>query len=292
MLGDSLGNDWLLWPPALQLLNFPSPQQQEQEPGPLVRYEYPSIPQLRLAARRLRPSRSVMEGSGEGSGGQENGSGASPRVIFVRRCYMMAGLFSINTAIPAIILSEVIPPHTDLIMPGFICAMVSLMVLFVFCLSAKLRKFYWFSFIMAGLFVSLAGLGVNLLLVERNIVRVCSALLAASAMTVICYCAGAWLPKIILPGEKTMFLLLVIFVMASIFVMTVFIFTDNWIYQLVYFSLLATLLIPASVYHAQVVHSRRFQLPEYEFVICAVNVYLHFLLFFAAFYFVIWPTKW
>ncbi|XP_033173881.1 uncharacterized protein LOC117150870 isoform X2 [Drosophila mauritiana] len=258
MLGGSLRNDWVICPPALQLLNFPSPQQQEQAPGTLARYEHPSIHQLRLAPRRLRPQRSVLEGGG--SRGLENGNGDSSKTIFVRRCYMMAGLFSITTTILAIILS-------------------------------KLRRFYWYSFIMAGLFVSLAGLGVILLL-ERNLARVCFALLVASAMTVICYFAGAWIPKIILPGERTMFLLLVIFVMGAIFVMTMFIFTDNWIYQFVYFTLLATLLIPASVYHAQVVHSRRFQVPDYEFVICAVNIYLHFLLFFAAFYFVIWAPKW
>lgn len=290
MLGGSLRNDWVICPPALQLLNFPLPQQQEQAPGTLVRYEHPSIHQLRLAPRRLRARRSVVEG--EGSRGLDNGNGDSSKIIFVRRCYMMAGLFSTTTAILAIILSKVIPPEADLIMAGFISAMVSLMFLFVFCILTKLRRFYWYSFIMAGLFVSLAGLGVILLLLDRNLARVCIALLVASAMTVVCYFAGAWIPKIILPGERTMFLLLVIFVMSSIFVMTMYIFTDNWIYQLVYFTLLATLLIPASVYHAQVVHSRRFQLPDYEFVICAVNIYLHFLLFFAAFYFVIWAPKW
>ncbi|EDW52196.1 uncharacterized protein LOC6611750 [Drosophila sechellia] len=289
MLGGSLRNDWVICPPALQLLNFPSPQQQEQAPGTLVRYEHPSIHQLRLAPRRLRPQRSVLEDGG--SRGLENGNVDSSKTIFVRRCYMMAGLFSITTTILAIILSKVIPPEADLMMAGFISAMVSLMFLFVFCILTKLRRFYWYSFIMAGLFVSLAGLGVILLL-ERNLARVCFDLLVASAMTVICYFAGAWIPKIILPGERTMFLLLVIFVMGSIFVMTMFILTDNWIYQIVYFTLLATLLIPASVYHAQVVHSRRFQLPDYEFVICAVNIYLHYLLFFAAFYFVIWAPKW
>ncbi|EDV58299.1 uncharacterized protein LOC6542778 [Drosophila erecta] len=290
MLGGSLGNDCVLWPAALQLLNFPSPQQQEQTSGPLVRYEYPSIPQLRLAHRRLRAPRSVV--GGEGAGGQETGNGASSKVIFVRRCYMMAGLYCIKAALLVIILSKAIPPDADLTMAGFICAMVSLMVLFVLSISARLRRIYWFSFIMAGLFVSLAGLGVSLLLLERNLVRVCIALLVASAMTVICYIAGAWLPKMFLPGERTMFLLLVIYALASIFVMTMLIFTDKWIYQLAYFTLLATLLVPASVYHAQVVHSRRFQLPDYEFVICAVNVYLHFLLFFAALYFVIWAPKW
>jgi len=59
-----------------------------------------------------------------------------------------------------------------------------------------------------------------------------------------------------------------------------------------YFIFLAIMVIPTALYHAQVVHGRRFKLPVYEFVICAVTVYLHFLLSFTAFYYLIWTPRW
>ncbi|XP_017013233.2 uncharacterized protein [Drosophila takahashii] len=291
MFGGSLRNYCLLLPPALQLLNFPPQQQPEEEvPRPLVRFEYPSGHQLRLVPRRLRARRAVPDG--DASRPQESGNGPNLDVIFMRRCYLMAGLFSTTTAIMAMILSKAIPLGIDLVMPGFICAMVSLLVLFLLSIGTKCRKFYWFSFILAGLFVSLSGMGVILVIWHRNLVYVCIALLAASTVILIFYFAGAWLPKVVLPGEAAILLLIVVFVVASLFVMTMFIFTDKLIYQVVYFFLLAIMLVPTSLYNAQVVHGRRFKLPVYEFVICAVNVYLHFLLFFTAFYYIIWTPIW
>ncbi|XP_016942523.2 uncharacterized protein [Drosophila suzukii] len=290
MIGGSSRNYWVFWPPALQLLNFPSQQQQEQVPRPAVHFEYPPSHQLRIAPHRLRAPRAVSDGDAPSS--QDTGNGPKPEVIFMRRCYMMAGLFSVTTAIMAMILSKALPLEADLVLPGFICGVVSLFVLFVLCIGTKCRKFYWFSFILAGMFVSLAGVSMILVLLERNLVVVCLALLAASAVIVICYFAGAWLPRIVLPGEATILLLVFVFVVASIFVLIMFVFTNRRIYQLLYFIFLAIMVIPTALYHAQVVHGRRFKLPVYEFVICAVTVYLHFLLSFTAFYYLIWTPRW
>ncbi|XP_016973836.1 uncharacterized protein LOC108040759 [Drosophila rhopaloa] len=280
----------MLWPPAPQLLNFPPNQQQEQIPRPVVQFEGPPGHQLDIAPRRWRSPRAVPDG--EVSREQPTRNGPTPELLFVRRCYMLAGLFSMSMAILAMILTKAFPQNADPMIPGFVCAMVSLLVLFVLCIGGKLRQFYWFSLVLSALFVQLAGVGVILVLLDRCLEHVCSALLAAMAAMVGCYFAGAWLPRIVLPGEATMILLLIVFVVCSIFVMTMYIFTDNWIYQTLYFLLMAIMLVPTSLYHAQVVHGRRFQLPEHEFVVCAVHVYLHFLLFFAALYCIIWTHNW
>ncbi|XP_052851303.1 uncharacterized protein LOC128261574 [Drosophila gunungcola] len=290
MFGGSLRNYWMLRPPFLQLLNFPSHQQQEQIPRQVVQFECPPGHRLSLRPRRLRSPAAVPDG--EGAIAQVPRNGPSTEVIFMRRCYMLAGIFSFSTSIQALILTKIIPPNEDLMMAGFICAMVSLLFLFFLCLGAKLRKFYWFSFILAVLFAEFAGLGVILVLLDRSIQYVGIALLVASTTIVFCYFFGAWLPKIVLPGEAAMLLLLVVFSVASVFVMTMFIFTDNWIYGTVYFFIMAIMLVPTCLYHSQVVHGRRFRLPVHEFVICAVHVYLHFLLFLAAFYGLIWTPLW
>ncbi|XP_017075163.2 uncharacterized protein LOC108110577 [Drosophila eugracilis] len=290
MFGGSLLNSWNLWPPALQLLNFPSHQQQEQNPRPTVHFEYPPGHQLQLRPRRIRAPRTVPEG--DASRSQESGNGPTQEELFVRRCYMMAGLFTITMAILVMILSKAIPPGYDLMIPGFICTFLSLMFLFVLCIAPVFRRFYWISFTLSGLFVTLSGLGVIFILQERNLVNICIALVVASTVTVICYLAGACLPKIVLPGETTMLLLVIVFVLASVFVLIMFILTIKKIYQTVYFILMVTILIPTSVYQAELVHGRRFKLPDYEFVFCADTVYLHFLLFFVAFYYLIWNPNW
>ncbi|XP_017057333.1 uncharacterized protein LOC108098725 [Drosophila ficusphila] len=290
MFGCSSRNCYVLWPPALQLLNFPPHQEQEQIPRPVVHFECPPSQQLDIGALRFR--RRQVAPDVDRSRVQETGDGPKPEILFVRRCYMLSGLFIITTVILAMILSKAIPPDVDLMMAGFICTMTSLMFLFILCIAARCRKFYWFSFILAGLFVELAGVGVVLVLQKRSLEHFCIALSAASIATLICYFTGAWLPKIFLPGEATMLVLLVIFVVASLCMMIMFIFTDQKIYQIAYFLFLAIVLIPTSIYHGEVVHGRRFNLPVYEFVICAVHVYLHFLLFFAAFYYVAWAPSW
>nr|XP_016942522.1 uncharacterized protein LOC108019235 isoform X1 [Drosophila suzukii] len=129
MIGGSSRNYWVFWPPALQLLNFPSQQQQEQVPRPAVHFEYPPSHQLRIAPHRLRAPRAVPDGDAPSS--QDTGNGPKPEVIFMRRCYMMAGLFSVTTAIMAMILSKALPLEADLVLPGFICGVVSLFVLHV-----------------------------------------------------------------------------------------------------------------------------------------------------------------
>ncbi|KAI8043780.1 hypothetical protein M5D96_005118 [Drosophila gunungcola] len=225
MFGGSLRNYWMLRPPFLQLLNFPSHQQQEQIPRQVVQFECPPGHRLSLRPRRLRSPAAVPDGEGAIAQVPRNGPSTE-----------------------ALILTKIIPPNEDLMMAGFICAMVSLLFLFFLCLGAKLRKFYWFSFILAVLFAEFAGLGVILVLLDRT-----------------------WLPKIVLPGEAAMLLLLVVFSVASVFVMTMFIFTDNWIYGTVYFFIMAIMLVPTCLYHSQVVHGRRFRLPVHEFVICAVH---------------------
>ncbi|XP_016968654.1 uncharacterized protein LOC108036815 [Drosophila biarmipes] len=286
MFGGSSTKYFMLWPPALQVLNFPSQRQQEQAPRPVVHFEHPPGHQLHTAPYFLRIPRTVPDADAPSS--QETGNGPKTEVTFMRRCYMMAGLFSVTTAIMAMILSKAIPSEADLSLPGLICAVVSFMVLFVLCIGTKCRKLYWFSFILAGCFASLACVSVILVLLERNLVVMCLALLGASALIVTCYFAGAWLPRNVLPGEAALLLLVFFFVVASIFVLIMFVFTNRRIYQLLYFIFLVITVIPTALYHAQVVHGRRFKLPVHEFVICAVTVYLHFLLSFTALYFLIW----
>ncbi|KAH8410176.1 hypothetical protein KR009_007863 [Drosophila setifemur] len=287
MLSGNLRTYWTGWYPTLELLHYPQHQQvqvQQQNQPAVVHFPCPPDQQLHLrgAVPITEEARAQVE---------DNANRISPESVFMRRCYMTAGAFTMAAVCQLMVLSEAIPPRADVLMPGFVCCLVAVVSLILLCIGGRLRKFYWFSSILAWLFAELAAVGVVLVLVERTLRGVCIALMAASGTMVICYGVGAWLPRFLLPGEMAIGIIIVGFAVASMVIMGLYIHTELLAFHMVYFGMLGVMLIPASIYHAQVIHGRRFKLPPHEFILCAVHVYLHFLMLFTAFYYSVWLPK-
>ncbi|XP_022233393.1 uncharacterized protein LOC111081597 [Drosophila obscura] len=207
---------------------------------------------------------------------------------FMRRCYMAAGMFVFVACWHWMIISETLKPNVAYILAGFLCLLLAFLTLIVLNTCVRLRRNCWFNWIVAWLFVELTAMGVGLVLVERTLMTVCLALIVCLTLLFLCYSLGTWLPMFLLPGEISMCMCLILFTVASIIVISLYIATDNPIYHTIYFSLLCAILVPASVYHAEVVHGRRFYLPPHEFVYCAITVYVHALMFFVSIYYLMW----
>ncbi|KAH8249254.1 hypothetical protein KR032_007661 [Drosophila birchii] len=266
------------WPPGVHLLNFPQPAEPQNQRTVSVHFQSP--PERIFNILRLNPDNGTA--SGQVDDPERN------RKKFMRLCYLLASVYSVITAIQMLVITALVNPSPADMFPGFVCIVTSLMVLFMFTLLDKLRKILWLSIILSALFAELLCVGLILILAQRTLVDVGLALLAASVLIVFGYVLGAWLPKTVLPGERIMLVFIIVFAVLSMFLITMHIFTNEVMYASAYFCLLLAILIPVSVYHAQLLHGRRFKLPAYEFVISATFIYLHFVLYFSASFYCIW----
>lgn len=279
------------WPPGgtQQLLNFPQPSGPQSQRTVSVHFHSPADRVLNMRPRRLGV---IPANEGVAGQAQDPANDSKSAAKFMRLCYLVASLYSGIAALQMLIMAQLLHPYADVMFPGFICIMTSMMVLFILTVMGKLRKILWLSFILSALFAELVCVGVTLVLIHRTLQNVGIALVPACCLLVLCYVMGAWLPRIVLPGERIMLGLIVVFAVASMFLITMHIFTDQLVYATAYFVVLLVMLIPACVYHGQIVHSRRFRMPAFEFVLCATYVYLHFLLLFSAFYHILWVSIW
>ncbi|XP_017023980.1 uncharacterized protein [Drosophila kikkawai] len=276
------------WPPGAHLLNFPQPPEPNSQRLASVHFQSPPDRILNLRPCPLGPN----PDNGGASGQLENAE--NERALakkFIYLCYLVASVYSVIAAIQMLLITLLLKPSTADIMAGFVCVIISLMMLFFISILDNLRQILWISILLSALFAELVCAGVVLILAERTIMRVTLALVAASILLLIGYLLGAWLPKIVLPGERAMLVIIVVFGLISIFLITMHIFTNKVVYSNAYFCLLLVVLIPLTTYHAQLVHGRRFSLPFYEFVISATYIYLHFLLFFSAAFYCIWTFQ-
>ncbi|BFF95140.1 uncharacterized protein DMAD_12610 [Drosophila madeirensis] len=213
-----------------------------------------------------------------------------PRKVekFMRRCYMTAGMFVFVASFHLMLIAETLKPNVNYVLAGFLCLLVAFLTLFVLSFCVRLRRSYWFSWIVAWLFVELSAMGVGLVLVERTLKSVCLAWIVCLTVLFFCYSLGAWLPMCLLPGEITMCISLILFTVSCVIAISLYMATDNPLYHTIYFSLLCAVLVPGSIYHAEIVHGRRFNLPSHEFVYCATTVYVHALMFFVTIYYLMW----
>ncbi|KAH8391533.1 hypothetical protein KR200_005712 [Drosophila serrata] len=273
------------WPPGALLLNFPQPTEPQNQRMVSVRFQSPPDRVLNLRTRRLGLNPNNGNASGQVEDAENNQILAKK---FMRLCYIVATVYSVITAIQMLILTHLFRPSAADLLPGFVCILMSLMALFLLSILNKLRKILWMSIILSAIFVELLCVGLTFALVQRTLLMVALALLAAGILLVLGYVLGAWLPKSVLPGERVMLVVIVIFALIYIFLITMHIFTNRLIYATAYFCLLLVMLIPVSAYHAQLVHGRRFMLPTYEFVISATYIYLHFVLLFCASFYCLW----
>ncbi|KAH8281702.1 hypothetical protein KR054_002410 [Drosophila jambulina] len=274
------------WPPGAHLLNFPQPREPQNPRVVSVHFQSPPDRVVNIGPpRRL----GLNQDNGRAGGQLENEeNNRMLRKKFAWQCYIMACVFCVISTIQMVIITWLIKPSPADTLPGFVCIVTALMALFFLSILDRLRKIIWMSIVLSALFVELVCVGLTLILVQRTLLMVGIALLAACFLILVAYLLGAWVPKVVQPGERVMLFVLLLFAAISICLLIMHIFTDDYIYATIYFILLLVILIPVSTYHAQVVHGRRFRLPAYEFVICATFMYLHFLLFFSATFYCLW----
>ncbi|XP_026843603.1 uncharacterized protein LOC113565525 [Drosophila persimilis] len=209
--------------------------------------------------------------------------------LFMRRCYMSAGMMVAVASWQWMIMSLTLTPNVNYVLAGFLCLLVAFLTLFVLSIFVRLRKNFWFSWTLASIFVVLTAMGVSLLLVKLTLTTVNLTLIVSLTLLVFCYSLGAWVPMSLLPGEFTMCICLIAFSVSSIIVTWLYIAFDSPVYHSIYFSLLCAILVPASVYNAEIVHGRRYYMPPHEFVYCAISVYVHAIMFFVSMYFLMYP---
>ncbi|KAH8260856.1 hypothetical protein KR038_009943 [Drosophila bunnanda] len=286
MLNGSPRNFWLAsWPPGAHLLNFPQPTEPHNQRMVSVHFQSPPDRILNIRTRRL----ALNPDNGRASGQVEDDENNQILAMkFMRLCYLVATVYCVVTVIQMLVITQLLRPSIADLLPGFVCIIMSLMALSLLSILSQLRKILWMSIILSAMFVELLCVGLTLVLVQRTLLVVGLALLAAGILLVLAYVLGAWLPKTVLPGERAMLVLIIIFALISIFLITMHIFSKQLSYATAYFSLLLLILFPVSAYHAQLVHGRRLGLPPYEFVISATYIYLHFVLFFSASYYLLW----
>ncbi|XP_068159373.1 uncharacterized protein [Drosophila tropicalis] len=270
----------------------------ELQPG-MPLYHFPRPTQLQILQQRVEENQQrrpqpqplfvVQNVQAPSDAGNDR---AEEVVLFMRRCYMTAGLFIVVTAWQWMILSYVLKQDSNYIIGGFISLVCSLAVLVVFTIFAQFRQNVAFSCILGWLFVQTAAMGIVLMMPERSLEHICLTMLVALAVLVFCYFLGAWVPKVVLPGEITVFLSLIFFMVMSIILLTLFLVTDQPKYKTLFFLLLAVFLVPTSIYHSQITHGRRFPVPSKEYINFAVSVYVHFLMFFASIYYSMWAWQW
>ncbi|XP_064546942.1 uncharacterized protein LOC135434325 [Drosophila montana] len=211
---------------------------------------------------------------------------------FMNRCYLLAGIFIIITVFQWLMFALLMKEQGIFVLPGFICLILAFTALMLLTFCMQLRSNFWFGCIFAWLFVETVAMSVVLLLPVRSDQNISVALVAALIVLTVCYFQGAWLPMFILPGVIVLVVVLIVFAAAAGVMLILFIITDHSIYRFVYFCLILFVTLPLSLFHAQVIHGRRYKLPKEAFLSCAVIIYMHFTLFFMAFYYLIWVHQW
>ncbi|EDW57915.1 uncharacterized protein [Drosophila virilis] len=265
---------WDLWPYELPLHHFPGQPELPHEP-PLEQQQRPLVHFLQ--PNEVPPA--------------ENDD-IYQVFNFMNRCYLLAGIFMIITVFQWLLFTLLVKQKGLFVLPGFICLMLAFTALMMLTFCLKLRSNRWFGYIFAWLFVETVAMSVILLLPVRSIQNISVALVAALIVLAVCYFQGAWLPMFILPGVIVLVVVLIVFAALAGAVLILFILTDQSVYRVVYFGLILFVTLPMSLFHAQVIHGRRYRLPKEAFMSCAVIIYMHFSLFFMAFYYLIWVHKW
>ncbi|EDV99468.1 uncharacterized protein LOC6567058 [Drosophila grimshawi] len=265
----------IVYPYELPLHHFPGRPEMHPEP-PHERYFRPLPPYV-------QPNAQSPPG--------EN-AGQSHVLSFMRRCYLLAVTYMLISVIQRLLFALIVKQRDIYMLPGFICLVLAFFLLLLLTFCPRLSSKRWIGIVFFTLFVETVTWGLVLLLPMRSPWNIMMAIVAAVIVLVLCYVAGAWLPMVVLPGELTLALILILFLAVGSIVLTLFIVTDEAKYHTIYFVLIGCVMVVLSIYHAQIVHGRRHWLPINEYLSCAVSIYIHFDLFFMVCYHIIWVYKW
>ncbi|TDG46267.1 hypothetical protein AWZ03_007343 [Drosophila navojoa] len=267
---------WELWPYEMPLHHFPGHPQLPQEPA------------LQRPMRQLRATYTLHFDAMAEADQYER----AEKLTFMKRCYLLAALFTVAGQFQWLLLAGLLDKHRLFCLPGFICMVLALAALILLTFCMRWRSHFWYVCLFSSIFVETIVLSIVLLLPERTIVNILAATASSLAGLILFYLLGALLPMIVLPGIVVFSVILIVFTLASVTVLILFIVTDQQTYHSIYFGILFFATMPMCLFHAQIVHGRRYQLPKEEYVTCAVIIYMHHVLFFMAIYYYMWVFDW
>lgn len=208
--------------------------------------------------------------------------------IFTKRVYATASIFIIVASLQIIILSQWLNKDGEILMIGFFCTLASVGPIALLTLAPRLRRFVCVSWTLSCIFVELSVVGTAMAVIDHTVYQAVLSLLGAVALIVILCILGAMLPQKILPGEISIFVSLVLFGLACIVIMGTFMATYHATFKRIFFFFLAGFQVFICLYNIQIIHGRRFKVPDYDYVYCATMLYLHYFLFFVDIIFCFW----
>lgn len=266
---------WELWPYEMPLHHFPA---------------HPQLPQEPVLQRPLRQLRATYTLHFDALAEEEYER--AEKLTFMKHCYLLAALFIAVGLFQWLLMAGLLEKHRLFGLPGFICMIVAFgaLVLLTFCTCW--RTYFWYNCLFSWICVEAFVLSIGLLLPERTIVNILAATASSFAGLILFYLLGALLPMIVLPGVIVFSVILIVFTLASATFLILFIVLDQEIYHSIYFGILFFATMPMCLFQAQIVHGRRYQLPQKEYVSCAVIIYMHQALFFMAIYYYMWVFEW
>lgn len=223
---------------------------------------------------------------------ESNGQGIrSVDEIFTKRVYATATVFITVASLEIMILSQGLKKNAEVLMFGFFCILTSVGTFALLTLAPKLRRFPCLSWTLSCLFVELSVVGTTSGAIHHDIPQVACSLIGAVALIVILCLLGSLLPQKMLPGEISIFVSLVLFGVACIAIMGSFMATYHETFKRIFFFFLAGFQIFVCLYNVQIIHGRRFKVPDYDYVYAATIMYLHYFLFFVDIIFCFWSIK-
>ncbi|KAH8324808.1 hypothetical protein KR074_004353, partial [Drosophila pseudoananassae] len=210
---------------------------------------------------------------------------------FTRHAYMTATIFITVASFEIMILSQWFKKDAHIVMLGFIFTLASVGPFTILCLAPKLRRILWVSWTLYSLFVELSVLGVTMAIVEHPIHQTALSLIGAVALLMGMCILGAKLPRKMLPGEICIFVSIVVFGLASIVILGLYFSVTLVRLNRVFLPFLACFQIVVCLYHVQLIHGRKFRLPESDYIYAGTFLYLNFLLFFVDILITFWQTQ-
>lgn len=264
---------WEFWPYELPLHHFPGQPELPQEP-PLQR----PLRQLRYVLHFDEPA--------------EAHNDTAQKITFMKRCYILGSICIVISLMQWLQFTALVKSTRLFLLPGFICMLVAFAALLLLTFCMRWRAHFWFVCVFSAIFMEAVVLGIVMLLPNRSIINILAASAGSIGALFIFYLLGALLPMVVLPGIISFSIILIVFTIASATVLILFIVTDQNKYHAIYFGILFFATIPMSLFHAQIVHGRRYQVPMEEYVSCAVIICMHYTLFSMAIYYYLWIFNW
>ncbi|XP_030377788.1 uncharacterized protein LOC115626550 [Scaptodrosophila lebanonensis] len=202
-------------------------------------------------------------------------------VRFINRVYLFAGLLIFITTVQLLSIVFLLKERDKyMTIAGFVLLAVGFVLLIIFNLFAGVRRIFVLNYILAVLLVECLALGTIFVLPDYDIRYVALAIVIALTLLMLCYLLGAWLPKNILPNEIVIFIALGALMAVAIACLIMYFLTRDRRYELGFNGVLLVVVMISSLYHAQVVHGRRFEVIFKDNVFCAVTIGVHFVLLF------------